>query len=67
VTLLKAVIPVFAVALAAVVRDPAAADETGDAGGAASPFADGTPTADDDETEGRRAENWWKRGEPPPF
>jgi hypothetical protein len=67
VTLLKAVVPVFAAALAAVVRDPTAAEETGDGGGTASPFAEGTPAAEDDDMEGRRSENWWKRGEPPPF
>ncbi len=63
---LTAVGPVFATALAAVVRDV-----PGDAGDPdASPFADG-PAAfgddDDDAAEDRRPENWWKRGESPPF
>ena len=55
--MLKAIAPVFATALATIVRDPTEGDE-GD-----------SPFADDDEPprEGRRAEDWWKRGEPPPF
>jgi FixJ family two-component response regulator len=55
--MLKAIAPVFATALATIVRDPTEGEES-----------DG-PFADDDEPprEGRRAEDWWKRGEPPPF
>ena len=66
VAVLRAVAPVFATMLAAVVRDPAAtADDH------SSPFADGpvmdTDDDDDEEAADRRPENWWKRGEPPPF
>ena len=65
---LKAVAPVFATALAAAVREPSVTDENIDAAGTASPFADSAPAAaDDEEPEDRRPENWWKRGEPPPF
>ena len=63
--LLKAVAPVFATSLAAVVRGPGAADETGDGG---SPFADDLAAlGDEEDAEDRRPENWWKRGEAPPF
>lgn len=54
---LKAIAPVFATALATMVRDPSESDEY-----------EGGPFADDDEPrENRRGEDWWKRGEPPPF
>ena len=61
---LKAIAPLFASSLAAIVRD--SSEDRGEEGG------DG-PFADDDEDEspgkkGRRsADDWWKRGEPPPF
>ena len=57
---LKAIGPVFATALAAVVRD-----EPDDG---QSPFADG-PVADgeDEDEAAARPEDWWKRGEKPPF
>jgi GAF domain-containing protein len=61
---LKAIAPLFASSLAAIVRD--SSEERTEEGG------DG-PFADDDEDEspgkkGRRsADDWWKRGEPPPF
>jgi FixJ family two-component response regulator len=55
---LKAIAPIFATALATIVRDP---NQAGDEGG------DG-PFADDDPREGKRhRDDWWKRGEPPPF
>ncbi len=67
VAVLQAVGPVFATTLAAVVRDPAADDDADHPGG--SPFADGPvlDTDDDDGETDQRPENWWKRGEPPPF
>ncbi len=60
---LKAIAPLFASSLAAIVRDPS--EESGEEG-------DGH-FADDDEDESRgkggrkAADDWWKRGEPPPF
>jgi len=55
---LKAIAPVFATALATVVRDPSLPPSEGDG-----------PFMDDDEKSngGRDAGDWWKRGEPPPF
>jgi FixJ family two-component response regulator len=61
VALLKAVAPVFATALAAVVRETPADDEM---------LFNDDPAAFGDEgadAEDRRPENWWKRGEAPPF
>ncbi len=67
VAVLKAISPVFATSLAAVVRDPAVTDEGGD-GESISPFAEDSGNyGDDEESEDRRPENWWKRGEAPPF
>ena len=58
VAMLQSVSPIFAVTLASVVRD-------GDkASGDDSPFLD-TGTDDDDKPKG--ADDWWKRGEAPPF
>ena len=59
---LKAIAPLFASSLAAIVRDPSDEQSEGGEG----------HFADDDEDEprgpgGRRADDWWKRGEPPPF
>ena len=57
VTVLRSISPVFATTLAAVVRDPSAqatADDLAD--------ADQDGDADD-----QRPENWWKRGDAPPF
>jgi hypothetical protein len=57
---LKAIAPVFATALATVVRDPSLpTSEDGNDG----------PFMDDDEPRngGRDAGDWWKRGESPPF
>ena len=58
---LKAISPVFANALATVVRDPSLPADTDNEG-------DG-PYADDDEPRkgGKDAGDWWKRGEAPPF
>jgi hypothetical protein len=53
---LKAIAPIFATALATIVRDPSQ-DNFGDG-----PFAD-----DDEPRDGKRGDDWWKRGEPPPF
>jgi FixJ family two-component response regulator len=54
---LKAISPIFATALATVVRDPNLPID-GDG-----PYAD-----EDDKTGGgREAGDWWKRGEPPPY
>jgi FixJ family two-component response regulator len=74
---LRAIAPIFATALATVVRDPAQQGEDGeDPVDGDSPFSDG-PVAEGDDTDnprgGRRGKNqrnnedWWKRGEPPPF
>jgi FixJ family two-component response regulator len=57
-TMLKSIAPVFATALATIVRDPTAGEE------GESPFAD---DEDGPPRENRRGEDWWKRGEPPPF
>jgi FixJ family two-component response regulator len=68
-SVLRAVTPVFATTLAAVVREPSAVDDDAlveDATGT-SPFADGLIGDDDDREEDNRPESWWKRGEPPPF
>jgi FixJ family two-component response regulator len=59
---LRAIAPLFASSLAAIVRDPSDEQSEGGEG----------HFADDDEDEsrgpgGRRADDWWKRGEPPPF
>jgi FixJ family two-component response regulator len=57
---LKAIAPVFATALATIVRDPTLPTENeGDA-----PFLD---TDDEDGRGSREAGDWWKRGESPPF
>jgi FixJ family two-component response regulator len=53
---LRAIAPVFATALATVVRDPNLSEEDG------GQLLDG-----DDRDESRTASDWWKRGEPPPF
>jgi hypothetical protein len=61
---LKAIGPIFATALATVVRDPGQM-EPGD-----TPFSDGSVVDEDEENRDgntRRNEDWWKRGEPPPF
>jgi DNA-binding response OmpR family regulator len=55
---LKAIAPVFATALATIVRDPSLPAE-GDA-----PFLD---PEDEDGRGSREAGDWWKRGESPPF
>ena len=68
VAVLKAVGPVFATALAAVVRDPDAhaAAETGRESGGES--GEGGPVLDDsDDIESDKPEDWWKRGERPPY
>ncbi len=54
---LKAIAPVFAATLATIVRDPADEQEDSD-------LLDEDP---DSRRSGRRADDWWKRGEPPPF
>ena len=54
---LKAISPVFATALATVVRDPNLLDDPD------SQLLD----EDDSRDETRTAGDWWKRGEPPPF
>ncbi len=61
---LSAIGPVFATALAAVVRDVPADEDDG-----ASPFADGPAAYGEpgDDGDDNRPENWWKRGEAPPF
>lgn len=81
-TMLKAIAPVFATALAGMVRKHEGNDEYGDGGG--SGHSDNTDssstggTAFDDEKEERRRReekkkkeqydaDWWKRGDPPPF
>lgn len=57
---LKAIAPIFATALATIVRDPAqGGSEEGDG-----PFADDDPSPRDRK---RDRDDWWKRGEPPPF
>ncbi len=53
---LKAIAPIFATALATVVRDPSQQGEE-----------EGGPFADDDEGKPRRQDDWWKNGEAPPF
>jgi FixJ family two-component response regulator len=56
-TTLKAISPVFATALATVVRDPNL-----------SPDSDGQLLDEDDTRDDTKAAgDWWKRGEPPPF
>jgi FixJ family two-component response regulator len=56
---LRAIMPIFATALATVVRDPnLPAGSEGDG-----PFMD----ENDQSNGGRDAGDWWKRGEPPPF
>ena len=66
VAVLQAVTPVFANVLAAVVRDPAAAaDDPFDGDG--SPSADGLVEDGCDDDDDGKPENWWKRGESPPF
>jgi FixJ family two-component response regulator len=58
---LKAIGPIFATALATVVRDPAnEVDGEGDG-----PYADDEPGNSRESR--KRADDWWKRGEPPPF
>ena len=57
VTVLRSISPVFATTLAAVVRDPSAQATAED-------LADDDQDADADD---QRPENWWKRGESPPF
>jgi FixJ family two-component response regulator len=69
---LKAIAPIFATALATVVRDPSQELDPND-----TPFNDGSimeQEGDDDERRGgdskrdnRSNDDWWKRGEPPPF
>jgi hypothetical protein len=54
---LKSIAPVFATALATVVRDPSLPTSEDDG-----PFMD-----EDKNNSGREAGDWWKRGEPPPF
>jgi FixJ family two-component response regulator len=54
---LKAIAPVFATALATVVRDPNLSGEDGD----------GNVLDDDEPRSGRDSGDWWKRGESPPF
>ena len=62
---LKAIAPLFASSLAAIVRD--SSEERGEEIGGDGPFADD----DEDESPGKKgrrsADDWWKRGEPPPF
>jgi hypothetical protein len=60
-TALKAIAPIFATALATVVRDPNLPVD--------GESSEGGPFADDDEKRpnGRDTGDWWKRGEPPPF
>ena len=61
VTVLRSVAPVFATTLAGVVRDPGVTSgENGDEDG------DTFAPSDDGDDDGK-PENWWKRGEPPPF
>ena len=57
---LKTISPLFALSLASVVRDAQKDGETAEEDG---PYAD----EDDAKEERRRAEDWWKNGEPPPF
>ena len=61
---LKAIAPLFASSLAAIVRD---SSEPRDEEGGDGHFADD----DEDESPGKKgrrsADDWWKRGEPPPF
>jgi hypothetical protein len=74
---LRAIAPIFATALATVVRDPAQTGEDGDEqNGDDTPFSDGS-IAEGEDTDNPRGgrhgknqrnnEDWWKRGEPPPF
>ncbi len=59
-TTLKAIAPVFASALATIVRDPSLpTEDNGDA-----PFMD---TDEEDGRGSKEAGDWWKRGEAPPF
>jgi DNA-binding response OmpR family regulator len=73
---LKAISPIFAVALASIVKGPGGPEddaEDADAGGAAgeNPFFDGGPTkpSEPPKPKPRKKDDadWWKRGEPPPF
>jgi DNA-binding response OmpR family regulator len=67
---LKAVSPIFATALASVVRgsDGEDDDDTGDdRDGGASPFYDGPPPKDNEPKKKKDEADWWKRGEAPPF
>lgn len=68
VAMLRAIAPVFATALAAVVRKHEDYESTGDAG-PAEPHNEAPP--EDDKRRRKEKErhdaDWWKRGEPPPF
>jgi FixJ family two-component response regulator len=61
---LKAIAPLFASSLAAIVRDSSEPreEEAGDGH-----FADDDEDESPDKKRRRSADDWWKRGEPPPF
>jgi hypothetical protein len=71
--MIRAISPIFAVALANIVRKSQGDDDAGD-----DPDDDGGPLMDDEPRDKGEKENgkkrsdkgdadWWKRGEPPPF
>ncbi len=57
-TMIRAISPIFAVALANIVRRAQGGEEEGDDGALLDEDSDGKSNTDSD---------WWKRGEPPPF
>jgi len=66
-SLLKSIGPIFAVALAGVVRDtPEGPEEAGDSPGGTD-TREGPGETGKDKRNARDSADWWKRGEPPPF
>ncbi|MCS7032652.1 MAG: response regulator [Phycisphaerae bacterium] len=70
--MLRAIAPVFATALAGMVRKHDAEDEYGDGGGLAFDDDPGSPPDDPKQRDARKKKeihdaDWWKRGDPPPF
>lgn len=73
--LLKTISPIFAVALASVVRDAKVDDDDGETtfnDGEGNSGGGGAPEADDEKKNNKKRDkssdaDWWKRGEPPPF
>jgi FixJ family two-component response regulator len=61
-SLLRAVSPIFAIALASMVRGRSQDDEERD-----EPFLPGDTIDPDRDNSRRDAADWWKKGEPPPF